>query len=154
MPVATAVEEFASTSVIGRAGLVGATPPTPFGRTAAVATSSIVPHSPHSGQRPTHLATVCPQAVHRNDDFGFATPLTLMAPADTHRRRAATAAQTLRPPNDASPERFVPERFVPERFVPERFVPERFVPQNAIVPRRADGGRSNSRGMSAGRCPV
>ncbi len=75
MPVGFAWVVLLSTRVSGVAGVVGSSAAAPArasevpGRAATAAgnagASSIEPHVPQSGQRPTHFATVCPQSVHR-----------------------------------------------------------------------------------------
>lgn len=85
MPVGIAFDDAASTWVIGTAGLDGATALCAAVAAGSAATSSTVPHSPHSGQRPTHFATEWPHAEQRNVDLGFATNLSLGQATDTSR---------------------------------------------------------------------
>ena len=85
MPVGIAFDDAASTWVIGTAGLDGATALCAAVAAGSEATSSTVPHSPHSGQRPTHFATVWPHAEQRNVDLGFATNPSLGQATDTSR---------------------------------------------------------------------
>jgi len=68
--------------VMGVAGVDGSSAAAPAraieapGRDATAArtgASSIEPHVPHSGQRPTHLATVCWHDEHLKLDLGLAT---------------------------------------------------------------------------------
>src|SRR5690606_32435781 len=77
-PVARARAGAALTSAMGRAGssgVRGATVRPAWVRTAAGVVSRTEPHSPHSGQRPTHLAGWCPHTSHSKTGRGlFAAP--------------------------------------------------------------------------------
>ncbi|BAW10334.1 hypothetical protein NSERUTF1_7278 [Nocardia seriolae] len=65
---------FESIVEIGTAAVLGSIARRPTATAADEdATSSMVPHPPQSGHRPTHLATSCEHSAHRYSDFTLAT---------------------------------------------------------------------------------
>src|SRR6478735_5845384 len=75
-PVGLALVTFESICEMGAAAVLGSMALRPTGDAAVAAdpaTSSTVPHAPHSGHLPTHLATSYRQSEHRKIDLVLAT---------------------------------------------------------------------------------